>query len=308
MRAFIISAAIITAISSAAHADQFQFNAPTLDRWMYPFNGTPGTRTAAPTFAAFGQTDFDERDGQFLIAFDTASAGVTPGLAPSLYDVGGLTLRLTVFGGDFVYDPTQDAASSYGPDATTVDADTGRPVELYGAGFRNSYTAVSSMGPGGFSPPFFEENESFAPFPGKGVRSVFPVDELDGADVSNNLDSLNAGAGLFEVDPFAVGQTSLAAGASVPAGTEMTFAPDLTDPEVVTYLQQGLSDGWLVFVVTSLHPATFGGPATYPIFSTQDAASGAPELDLDVTLVPEPSAVALLGLGAIVVMRRRRRV
>ena len=46
---------------------------PQIDRWMYPFNGTPGTR---PTISTFGSTpgtpEFDSRDGQFVMAFATS--------------------------------------------------------------------------------------------------------------------------------------------------------------------------------------------------------------------------------------------
>ena len=50
---------------------------PSLDRWMYSFNSTPGTRTAMSTFGEIGTVvpgfNFDDRMAQCLIGFDTAS-------------------------------------------------------------------------------------------------------------------------------------------------------------------------------------------------------------------------------------------
>ena len=46
---------------------------PAADRWNYGFNATPGTRNVASVFGYTGDLyDFDERDGQVIIVFDTA--------------------------------------------------------------------------------------------------------------------------------------------------------------------------------------------------------------------------------------------
>ena len=48
---------------------------PTLDRWFYPFNSSPGSRIDAPIFGAVTDQEvgfdpsFDNRDGQMLIGF-----------------------------------------------------------------------------------------------------------------------------------------------------------------------------------------------------------------------------------------------
>ena len=55
--------------ASAASADTYSvlINAPTLDRWNYPFNPTPGTRITASTFGNEpGAAIFDNRDGQLF--------------------------------------------------------------------------------------------------------------------------------------------------------------------------------------------------------------------------------------------------
>ena len=46
-------------------------DAPSIDRWNYPFASQPGTETSVPTFAALRQAGFDDRDAQFLIGFNT---------------------------------------------------------------------------------------------------------------------------------------------------------------------------------------------------------------------------------------------
>lgn len=44
---------------------------PSHDRWMYPSNGTPGTRAQASTFSALpGSSGLDDRWGFFLLAFE----------------------------------------------------------------------------------------------------------------------------------------------------------------------------------------------------------------------------------------------
>ena len=48
-----------------------QYDAPSLDRWNYPFNGSPGTRLSASTFGAVDLEGFDDHDAQFIVGFDT---------------------------------------------------------------------------------------------------------------------------------------------------------------------------------------------------------------------------------------------
>src|SRR5262249_53883497 len=66
---------------------------PAIDRWMYSFDQTPGTeaeaRVFSPLFSPY-QSSFDNRDGQFLVAWDTAGLGGVPsGQAPDHYRIIG---------------------------------------------------------------------------------------------------------------------------------------------------------------------------------------------------------------------------
>lgn len=136
------------------------------DRWMYPFNGTPGTRTGASVFGAVGEADFDDRDAQFFVRFDTTGTAAA-GLDAENYAVGALRLTLTTNQGEtLTYDPTEDALETY--DGTVADGDAGRPLELFGVGSRNGQTAAGfdegsafTSLPPTMGPPGQGENRSF---------------------------------------------------------------------------------------------------------------------------------------------------
>lgn len=292
---------ILTALMFPIVADAgsvVNISAPALDRWMYPFNGTPGTKTSAPTFGSLNETDFDERDAQFLLGFDTAAAGIPSGAGAPNLKVLSVTLTTTVEGGTFNYDSSEDPRQSYldpGDAGYIADTDTGRPVEVFGVGFRSGYSELVFGALADFAAPGFEEDEQFS-LPGPpapNVRVAYAAG-FDGGgaliDVSNNIDSLNEGAAGFDPNPWAIGQTPLAAGAAVPAGTTFTFDIDASDPDIQSYFQQALSNGVVGLAVTSLHPAEFGGPPTYPIWQTRDDAGGtAPSLTIEVALLGDIS-------------------
>lgn len=263
------------------------------DRWMYPFAGPGGTTHRAPTFGSDSQPTFDNRDGQLLIEFDT-SGTIAPGLGASSYQVHSARVEVAVVDGDFVYDGSYDGFASY---FGGNDTDAGRPVELYGIGYRNgNSTTGTDLETVAFGPPGA---------PAAGVRNAFASDYAGGLarDVSNNV------AAGFDPTPFAVGSTSLAAGAAVPAGTIFGF--DLVlGADVVAYLQGRLDLGRVDLAVTSLHDSAFGGPATYPAWATRENATlSKPTLILDVTVVPEPAtlAMACIGLASFGVLGRKRR-
>lgn len=81
---------------------------PALDRWMYPFNPTPGTR---PTISTFGSTpgapEFDSRDGQMIVGFTTTDQ-IPPGLEMSRYFVHSARLTLQTSNGVAIYDESTD--------------------------------------------------------------------------------------------------------------------------------------------------------------------------------------------------------
>jgi len=289
------------------------------DRWNYPFNGTLGTRSAAPTFFASGTPAFDERDGQFLIGFDTAALGVPTGQDPADYQVNSLTVTATHSTGSFLYDPTYDTFDTY--DGTTPDADAGRPIVLTGAGLRGGFNEFT-FGTG--SATTYAEGSPFGdngptPFgPDATDRNAFAAD-FDSSgnlrDIGNNVGTNFVTSG-FDINPWAVGQTGLTAGASVveavpgtSPGSTFTFTIDLTDADILSYVQEGFADGGLFFSITSLHSTSQSG-GTNPNFYTSgnfDPAAIAPQASFDVEVVPEPASVALLAAGGLMIALRRRR-
>lgn len=247
---------------------------PSLDRWMYPFNSSsPGTRPSAPVFGALGQTElagftFDERDAQMLIGFELA-----PEIPTDLcrYRITEASVRIAVTtGGAFVYDPTFDPRATYlteaGLPGGSADADPGRPVELFGVGYRNGLTAQS-----------FAEGSVFGPMIASRVRNAFATDFAGGVarDISNSVvDGLS-------VTPFAIGVTTAAApGAALPANAEFRFDLDLNNPDVLAYLREAVSQGRLRLAIATMFPAESaggGGPGSgaYPTFYTKENLFGA---------------------------------
>jgi len=295
---------LLGAAGASAGATLITIDQPSLDRWMYPFNASPGIRTASPTFGAVGVEFFDDREAQFLIGFDTAADDpplVEPGLVLSRYRVHSAIVTGTIaIGGVFTYDPTSDAFQTYldptDPDALP-DPDAGRPIELFGAGYRNNASLAT-----------FEETSPFStspqPGPAPNIRDVFASDFLNGVarDVSTNVRD------GFDPVPFAVGQMQDAAvGASVPTDAIFTFTLDLTNSDVKRYLREGLQAGRLNFLITSLHEAS-GGPdggagVTYPVFFNKedkfaDLFMLAATLTLEVEALP-PSPQDLTGDGIV---------
>lgn len=276
------------------HSQPFALNfaQPSLDRWMYPFNQTPGTRATAPIFGTFGDSyGVDTRHGQFLVGFDTFSQ-VTTNLGPRNYLIRRVRLTATI-NRDLVfrYDPTPDDYRTYFETNHAdylPDSDPGKPIELFGADFRNGFTTATFLE----NTPFNTNNAAWA---NPGGRTAFAAGyDTNGAlvDVSNNVGKTNTAFPRFEVYPFAIGQTTnAAAGAYVPTGSLFTFDLNLADPLVVQYLQTALDTGRLRFVLSSLSESEYvDGTGTFvsswPDFFTRDSVIGdPPTLELEGTVV-----------------------
>jgi hypothetical protein len=287
-------AAFAALAAAGAEAQPVAIDPVEFDRWMYPFNGTPGIRPSAPVFGAVGTAGFDNRDGQLLIAGNTVAAGIPSGLGAANYEILSVRVTVTHSIGPIFYDPTYDVWQSYlpvGNPARVNDTDAGRPLELYGIGLRNGFTSLS-LGPAAPGTPAFEEYESFGPG-GVGVRNAFPLafGVADPAgDVSNNVLHPTLASG-FDPVPWAIGLTTsgLAPGAAVPQGVPgvspgetFQFQVNVNNPSIRAYIQQGLHAGVLGFAVTSLYEsAQTGGsnPNFYTADST-DAAAVAPTIEI----------------------------
>lgn len=297
-------------------ADTYSGTLPvTLDRWNYPFGDFGGSRSSAPTFWTVNTPGFDDRDAEFLIGFDT-SALVPTGLPSAAYGIQSLVITASVVVSDnnnsWIYDPTHDLASSY-YDSTdplvTLDADAGRPVELFACGYR---ATSSAAGAPLWSATTFLENSPFAstganPPPARNNRNVFPVsyDQSGiGRNCANHISGTAAEGGRFEATPLAVGQANLAAGASVPNGTVFTFTVDCTKAGVREYVQEHLASGRVNFIISSLHPSVqpgTGAQLVYPIWSTKENPFGqAATLQLEITTGGTPACLADINTDGVV--------
>ena len=244
--------------SAAADSYRVDFASPTLDRWNYPFNPTPGTRIVASTFGNDpGGSMFDNRDGQFIVGFDTGAA-VPPGLGAATYTVQSCVVEIT-YANDFVveYDPTVDPYTAFLPatDPEYIDdADPGQPIELYGVGFRNGFslgtwTEFTPYTPGNVLDP--------------SVRSAFALGtNQSGAwvDVSNSVRE------RWTPQPFAVGQIAdLKPGSLVPMNSTMRFTLDVSSPSVQSYLRNAVNAGRLRLTACSLTKVVQQG-GNFPTF------------------------------------------
>jgi hypothetical protein len=275
----LLSGAVV--FSAPAQPFSLNFSHPSLDRWMYPFNATPGTRPAAPVFGTFGDdAGVDTRHGQFLLGFDTMDQ-IATGLGPRNYLIRRARVTATISRDRaFRFDPTQDAFNTYDTNhpAYTPDPDIGRPVELFGAGFRNDFTAATFLEDGPFGSSASGGRNAYAA--GYSTNGTL-------VDVGNNVGKTNAMFPSFEVHPFGIGQTAgVAPGELVPAGATISFELNLADPFVRQYVQGGCDSGRLRFTVTGLHVSAFGGTPAWPEFYTRDSILGPPPtLELEGTAI-----------------------
>lgn len=270
--AIVMLALLAAPASVTAQPFELSLASPALDRWMYPHNATPGSRPTAPVFGTLGdESGVDSRHGQFLIGFDLTN-GVAPHLGPSRYLLRRCRLSLTVSRDQsFVLDPTPDDPATYLPSGHpegVPDADAGRPIELFGVGYRNGFIAETFVEDAPFgSPAMGERNAYAAGFDARGVL----------IDVGNNVGKTNAAFPNFEVVPFAVGTSSMVApGDIVPAGTVIDFELNLEDPLVAGYLQAACHTGRLRFLLTSLQTSGFGGQPAWAEFHTRESVLGNP--------------------------------
>lgn len=233
---------------------------------MYPNNAAPCDRPAGSVFGTFGdEAGVDTRHAQHLVGWDTATL-VPTNRGPARYLVRRCRVTLTINRSNlFDYDPKPDDFRTYfetNHPAYLPDPDTGRPIELFGVGFRNGFDAASfhQCAPFGTNAP--------------GQRTAFASGwSTNGllVDVSNNVGKTNVAFPRFEVAPFAIGQTTNAApGQLVPPGAKITFDLNLDDPLVLAYVQAGLNSGRLRFMITGLqvNGGQFGQP-NYPDFATR---------------------------------------
>ena len=269
---------ILLETTATGEGIEASFDKPSQDRWNYPWNSTPGARALASLFRATDEVGV-YRHGTFIVGFDTSDL-IPEGNASGAYQITSAQLRLMT-SGDFEvpYDPSYDPVVSHLPETHELylaDEDPGRPVQVFGTGFRNDFNIET-----------WNETTPYSPG-GDAQRTVFPIILDEGGlpkDASLAVDYSNPS----DTAPFAVGKLEdTRLGDLIPGDTWMTFDIDLNDSGTLAYLQRGLAQGKLSFTFTSLNG---GGRElrTYPEFYTGDHLVGeVPQLQISLRIVEAP--------------------
>jgi hypothetical protein len=289
-----------------AKAAAFEILEPAGDKYMYPFvddSPTQYKRDYASTFGAYGSIDdprfnFDDRDGQFFLDFDTASF-VQPGQGASNYQIARLSITVVYLASQNsfqYYDPSFDLLGTYS--GLFSDTDLGRPIEIYGVGYRQ-----------GWSRSTFNEDSPFQSAPSSSIfdpqsdwnrkRNAFAIDfDASGQprDVSNNVEE------AFETNPWAVAyspgyidsedvywEDPLDPGEGLVEGRVLRFDLNISSPKIREYLQEGLNAGRIHLMISSLYGAVQEDSNGILKFYTKDTSpilgeALAPRLQAEVIL------------------------
>lgn len=249
---------------------------PEADIWMYPHGSGGGDRTSASTFTALplpaSSTGVEDRFAQFVLKFDTDSlaAGILTELGADNYLPEKVVLTAVVLQGGIPYDPTEDARQTHEPDGTP-DQDAGRPIELYGTGFRG--TANDSN---------YSETSSFGSSAIHG-RSAYSMGFTPAGTPRDVSHSVTEG---IDPQPWAVGRVlvspaegepyeELEPGAIIPALAHVEFELNLALPGVAAYVRDALNKGHIWFTISSLHSTTEMAANGFPSFYTKENAEHA---------------------------------
>ena len=179
--ASLLTCVIFFALSLATtRAAVVTFGEPALDKWMYGnISGVyGGTRDTAPVFGYPNTPAEEDRLGQLLLGFNLRNR-IPTGLAPSQYQVTRVTM--SVYNTDNftnTYDPTADSYRShltFGDSLFQSDTDAGRPVEVFGVGLRNGFTALSPTVGGALSGQYHENSPMGAANTPLHGRNAYPL-------------------------------------------------------------------------------------------------------------------------------------
>lgn len=284
MKTLLATAALLATHGVLGQPLRFTSTTPALDKWMYPHNAAPCDRPASSTFATRGDASgVDTLHSQHLVGWDTEPT-IPSGRHPTRYLIRSASIRLTINRGNlFKFDPTPDLLESHfdtDNPAYAPDLDEGRPVEIYGLGFRNGFTVDTFEQCAGFGGAELGRRNAYAA--GWSANGSL-------VDISNHYGKTNKLHQPFQTWPFAVGMAEgVEPGKLVPPGCRMRFDFNLSDPGVVEYLQTGLAHGKLRWAVVSRHEnaGPFGAPS-YPDFVTKfnPIFEDGTQVEIEATLV-----------------------
>ena len=237
---------------------------PSLDRWMYPFNQTPGYRPGGSVFGYWSPsaTDgFDNRDAQIIVGFEVGD-DVSPEELEGM-EVVSAVVTMQISNDSIFYDDSVDDWRCFlDPENAEYvpDEDVNQPMELTGVGYRSGFTSGS----------WFEE----APFAvgnpaGVGTRTAYSMVYRDGVatDCSNSLRE------QWNPEPFAVGTVAgLTPGDPVPVDSIFSFDINVEDADIQQYIMGQLAEGNVRFCLNSMKQA-FQDGGNFPIFYLKENAA-----------------------------------
>ncbi len=284
-------------LTPCAFSADYSFDTPGDDRWQYPFNFTPGPRPFASTFGSFGMDGFNDRDGMFIVAWETASI-IPPGLGAESYNVASLTVTLTnreaaIWEVDlspdewFTFDINQDdflngdgipRGEPGDTDGESDDPDPGRALELFGVGAGPIFTLQSWNETSLYVGSDSLENIARDPFP-------FVFQEFSGEPlhVEDNIKGLhNEAMGVFEFTPvpWSVGVPIGYTPGNQGVPFDVIFSVDLSMSNfaVKRYFAEQLNEG-RVFVAISAHTEAFqeAPQEGFPTYFTKEAVGLIPD-------------------------------
>ena len=260
----------------AVFAGDVVFDAPSDDRWHYPFNFNPGRRAFASCFGSTADPNFDtfnDRDGIFVVGWRTDSA-ICSGLPAMTYDVRSVRVILAhPAGATWPVDLTPDEAATLA--FPINDVDPGQPVELFGVGFGPEFTYAgwreTSLYVGGDDAEFSE-------------RDPFPFIYNAVGDRVHVEDSVKI---RFTPTPWSVGvpQSYSPGNQTTPFDVFFGLNLGLSDGRVRRYFQDQLSGGRVLVAVTSLAVTFKQAPSGFPTFYTKEGAVADPNGSAPVLIV-----------------------
>jgi hypothetical protein len=228
-------ATLILAINSTAVAQvDVTIGQPADDRWHYPFNFTPGSRTTGSLFTASSNPGFDYRDAMVYLGFDTA--GDVEGNRPlDDYQFSAVTITLWHVPGFYTWDTRTSVTNGageefamqvFGMGSNTIDLDTWTEATAY-------------------------QGQGMAPQ----ERNPYPLNIDDGATTQNVTNLIGATPWGTGVPVYGTSPGEYDPGTTTTVAFPVTFTLDVMDERVKRYIQTGLAKGRLLWTLSALADA-----------------------------------------------------
>lgn len=314
---FVIAAVSTVALAAPGFAQSYDFPMPTDDRWQYPFNFSGGARPLASVFTSLGTgvpaySNFNDRDGALIVAWDT-SAQIAAGQGLDSYAISSIRVTLTNEpGGTWIPDLTTDEWYTFDvnndgqnngdgiprgapgdTDGESTDADPGRPIELFGAGFGPFYTAQTWTENSAYVGGTDQANAARDPFPMTYQAGTGDILHCEDSISGRHNEGLANPVGHFTAQPWATGSPIGYApdAQTIPFPVSFDIDLDLAEGRVRQYFQDQLNAGRVIVYVTGLTETVLGGTVGgVPSFYNKeglglDPLARAPELAITLAQV-----------------------